>query len=71
MCIYKGLVAYEDILKEKYAKEKFRRSVRDIDKLLLSYIDELYEYKDIEKAQFEYGERTAYTECLEWIQEWK
>ena len=40
-------------------------------KLLLSYIDELYEYKDIEKAQFEYGERTAYTECLEWIQEWK
>ena len=39
--------------------------------LLLLYIDELFEYKDIEGQQFQYGERLAYTECLEWIQEWK
>ena len=39
--------------------------------LLLIYIDELFEYKDVAGEQFQYGERTAYTECLEWIQLWK
>lgn len=39
--------------------------------LLLLYIDELFAYKDVEGQQFQYGERLAYTECLEWIQEWK
>ena len=39
--------------------------------LLLLYIDELFEYKDVAGQQFQYGERLAYTECLEWIQEWK
>lgn len=39
--------------------------------LLLLYLEELFEYKDVEGQEFQYGERTAYTECLEWIQEWK
>ena len=38
---------------------------------LLVYIDELFEYKDEAGQEFQYGERLAYTECLEWIQEWK
>ena len=38
---------------------------------LLLYLEKLFEYKDVEGQQFQYGERTAYTECLEWIQEWK
>ena len=40
-------------------------------KLLLAYIEELYEYKNEENTLFQYGERTAYTECLEWIQLWR
>ncbi len=39
--------------------------------ILLMYIDGLSNYKDVDGEQFEYGERLAYTECLEWIQEWK
>ena len=39
--------------------------------LLLLYIDELFENKDAENEMFQYGERTAYTECLEWIQLWQ
>ena len=38
---------------------------------LLVYIEELSDYKNVEGQQFQYGERLAYTECLEWIQEWK
>lgn len=34
--------------------------------LLLEYINELYD----EKSEFCYGERVAYTECLEIIQHW-
>lgn len=39
--------------------------------LLISYLDELFDYKDVDDQQFQYGERTAYTECLEWIQDWE
>lgn len=40
-------------------------------KLLLICLEELSEYQDVEEQQFEYGERLAYTECLECIQLWK
>ena len=40
-------------------------------KTLLVYLEELFEYKDIKTQQFQYGERLAYTECLEWIQSWE
>lgn len=39
--------------------------------LLLQYLEELFPYKNREGDLFQYGERTAYTECLEWIQQWK
>ena len=35
---------------------------------LIAYIEELFEFKDELETQFQYGERVAYTECLEWIQ---
>ena len=38
-------------------------------KILLMYIEELSEYT--EEEVFLYGERLAYTECLEWIQMWR
>lgn len=40
-------------------------------KRLLEYIEELKEYQDEEGKQFEYGERVAYTECIEWIENWE
>lgn len=39
--------------------------------LLLLYLEELSEYKDTKEQQFEYGEKLAYTECLECIQLWE
>jgi len=38
---------------------------------LLGYVEELKEYRNVEGEEFQYGERTAYTECLEMLQEWK
>lgn len=31
----------------------------------------LVEHQDEEGKQFEYGERVAYTECIEWIEGWE
>ena len=39
--------------------------------LLLFYLEELKDEKDIPSQQFTYGEKTAYTECLEVLQLWK
>ena len=39
--------------------------------LLLLYIDELFACKGEGDEMFQYGERTAFTECLEWIQLWR
>ena len=38
--------------------------------LLLLYLDELKEIKDGSASPFAYGEKTAYTECLEVLQQW-
>ena len=38
---------------------------------LLGYVEELKDYRNVEGEEFQYGERTAYTECLEMLQEWK
>lgn len=51
----------------KNADEVLKRLI----KLLLISLEELSEYQDLEGQQFEYGERLAYTECLECIQLWK
>ena len=38
--------------------------------LLLEYVEELKDFKVDDEDLFCYGERLAYTECLEVIQEW-
>lgn len=43
----------------------------DLAELLLFYLEELKETNISDKNQFCYGERTAYTECLEIIQYWE
>lgn len=52
-------------------KKSAEEVLKTMTELLLSYLEELYEYKDEEGQQFQYGERVAYTECLECIQEWE
>lgn len=39
--------------------------------LLILYVEELAECKNVAGQEFEYGEKTAYTECLEWIERWE
>ena len=39
--------------------------------ILLNNLDELREYRDASKHLFQYGEKTAYIECFELIQEWE
>lgn len=39
--------------------------------LLGEYLDGLKEYGDREGEQFQYGEKVAYVECLEYIQLWE
>ena len=51
--------------------EKSEDLLKKMIKLLLFYIEELLEFKDVESTQFQYGERVAYTECLEWLQAWE
>ena len=39
--------------------------------ILILYLEELSDGKDIPNEQFLYGEKVAYAECLGWIQYWK
>ncbi len=39
--------------------------------MLTNYLEELSSSSALDENQFCYGEKTAYTECLEWIQEWE
>ena len=39
--------------------------------VLIMYLRELDDVSNIPSEQFAYGEKTAYTECLEMIGEWK
>lgn len=43
-------------------------ALQQITDRLIANIEELFEFKDELETQFQYGERVAYTECLEWIQ---
>lgn len=40
-----------------------------IEKFLV-YVDDLKDYQDVEGEEFQFGERVAYTECLEYLQMW-
>ena len=39
--------------------------------LLTTYLEELASSTALDKDQFFYGEKTAYTECLECLQDWE
>lgn len=39
--------------------------------MLITYLEELASSTALDEDQFCYGEKTAYTECLEWLQEWE
>lgn len=39
--------------------------------LLTEYLAELSDVRDVPAAQFAYGEKTAYTECLEILAKWE
>ena len=39
--------------------------------LLTTYLEELSSSSALDENRFCYGEKTAYTECLEWLQEWE
>ena len=39
--------------------------------LLTAYLEELSSSSALDADLFCYGEKTAYTECLEWLQEWE
>ncbi|MBQ8428034.1 MAG: hypothetical protein IJX18_02135 [Clostridia bacterium] len=41
-----------------------------LERLLTEYLEELAEITSTDKNQFAYGEKTAYVECLEIIQQW-
>ena len=42
-----------------------------LEKLLTEYLEELNDVTSADKNQFAYGEKTAYVECLEIIQQWE
>lgn len=39
--------------------------------LLTSYLEELSDVQDLPDQEFSYGEKTAYTECLEILSRWE
>ena len=39
--------------------------------LLTAYLEELSSSSALDPDLFCYGEKTAYTECLEWLQQWE
>ena len=39
--------------------------------LLTDYLEELSSSSALDENQFCYGEKTAYTECLQWLQKWE
>lgn len=49
-------------------KKRIKRVLKELSKYLILCIEELREYKDTEEQTFQYGERVAYTECLECLQ---
>ncbi|MBQ7912894.1 MAG: hypothetical protein IJ308_04000 [Clostridia bacterium] len=44
--------------------------LKDMISLLTSYLNELSDISDTPGTQFAYGEKTAYTECLEILSTW-
>ena len=51
--------------------ENAKKTLKRIIGLLLLYLEELSPVQDLPNEQFQYGEKIAYTECLEWLQQWR
>ena len=51
-------------------KKTAEQLLPDLIQILKSYLTELSNIQDTPKEQFAYGEKTAYTECLEWLSAW-
>ena len=45
------------------------KALKKLTGIIIEYLEELAEYKDVASEQFEYGEKTAYVEVLEMFQE--
>lgn len=62
-------------MKRSWAGRSHRMDAEEIlvylAKLVLLYLEELKDAKGAGENSFQYGEQTAYTECLEIIQAWK
>jgi len=54
-------------MKKKAAEQLLKYMIAQ----LLMYLDELADCSNVSDEQFVYGEKTAYIECLEWIQLWE
>ena len=45
------------------------KTLKRLTEIIIEYLEELAECKDVANEQFEYGEKTAYVEVLEMFQE--
>ena len=52
-------------------KKTAEQVLRDMITLLTTYLKELSQTFGLPISEFVYGEKTAYVECLEWIQQWE
>ena len=60
------------IVKECYMQKKTANELLNfLISLLTVYLEELSSASALDEDQFCYGEKTAYTECLEVLQEWE
>ena len=66
------------IRKQKNKDEKFMKKFLTADEVLFKMINilirnlgELKEFQDVPGQAFQYGEKTAYIECLEILQQWE
>ncbi len=53
-------------MRKLFAEEVLETMIR----IISEYLEDLKDFKDREEEQFQYGERTAFTECLEYLQAW-
>ena len=60
------MIIKESLMKKKNATEL----LQDMIGLLTFYLTELSDVLNLEETQFLYGEKTAYTECLEMLSCW-
>ncbi len=52
-------------------KKHAEKILKDLIDLLITYLIELSDVTDEPHTQFEYGEKYAYIECLEFLQWWE